>query len=120
MEAYAILLNGSTDDIGPTVNGLKYAIALDDSDFDVEVYFDGSATQWPGTLVEEPHHPVNAYFEDADDRGLIAGACGYCARAFGGARGCEDAGIELVGDQKDHGPDVGELVIEGYGLITIG
>lgn len=120
MAAYAIMLNGSTDDIGPTANGLEYAIDLDNHDHEVTVYFDGASTQWPGLLSKKPDHPVNKYFEEVSDRGLIGGACGYCAHAFDGVEGCEETGIELIGGAENHGPDVGELVSNGIQLITVG
>ena len=120
MSRFAIMLNGSTDEVGPTANGLEYAIDLDNHGNEVVVYFDGASTQWPGLLGEKPEHPVNKYFTEVQERGLIGGACGYCAHAFDGAEGCEAAGIELLGGAEDHGPDVGELVTDGFDLITVG
>lgn len=52
-------------------------------------------------------------------RGLIGGACSYCANAFGGTEGVESAGVELLGE-GEHAPDVGELVTNGTELLTIG
>lgn len=120
MNKYALLLNASTDDVGPAANGLEYAIDLDDAGHDVEVFFDGEATQWPGTLEAKPDHPVNEYFEEIDDRDLVGGACGFCANAFDAVEGCEEAGIELLGGPDEHGPDVGELTESGYELLTVG
>lgn len=42
---YVIMLNASTDDVGPTANGLEYALDLEESGHEVQVYLDGSATQ---------------------------------------------------------------------------
>lgn len=120
MSKYAVLLNASTDDVGPTANGLEYAIDLDEGGHDVDVYFDGVATQWPGRLVEKPEHPINKFFEEADDRGLIAGACGFCADSFGGEDGCEKAGVELLGSPEEHAPKPSELVDDEYDLLPIG
>lgn len=120
MSKYALMLNASTGSVGPTANGLEYALDLDEADHEVEVYFDGEATQWPGTLAEKPEHPVNDYFEQADERGLIGGVCGHCANAFDAVDGCETAGVELLGGHDEHGPDVGTLVNDDYELITVG
>lgn len=120
MTRYALMLNASTDDVGPTANGLEYALDLDGAGHEVEVFFDGEATRWPGTLEEKPNHPVNEYFEEADERGLIGGACGFCANAFDGAEGCEAAGVELLGSSDQHAPNVGELVNDEYELLTVG
>jgi len=117
---YAVLLNASTDDVGPTANGLEYALDLDEGGHDVAVFFDGVATQWPGHLVEKPNHPTNNFFQKADDRGLIAGACGFCADSFDATEGCERAGVEVLGGPDEHAPRPSELVAEGYELLTIG
>lgn len=116
---FAVLMNASTDDVGPTANGLEYAIDLDDAGHDVEVYLDGAATRWAGELESEPDHPVAEHFEQAKSRGLVAGACGHCADAFGATEGIEARGIELLSEPGEHGPDVGELAND-RDLLTIG
>lgn len=120
MGKYAVLLNASTDDIGPAANGLEYALDLDEAGHEVDVFLDGAATQWPGQFIEQPDHPVNTYFEAADERGLVAGACGFCADAFGGAEGCRGAGVEILGSVDEHAPSAGELVGDGFELLTVG
>lgn len=120
MSKYAVLLNASTDDIGPTANGLEYAIDLDGAGHEVDVFFDGVATQWPGELVEKPNHPINNFFEEADERGIIAGACGFCADSFDGTEGCKEAGVEILGAPDEHAPKPSELVADGYELLPIG
>jgi len=82
MDRFAVLLNTSTDEVGQTANGLEYALDLDESGKEVEVFFDGSATEWPGELAANPEHPVTEAFEEAQERGLLAGACSACAGAF--------------------------------------
>lgn len=120
MGKYAVLLNASTDDVGPTANALEYAIDLDEGGHNVDVFFDGVATQWPGRLVERPNHPINDFFETADERGLIAGACGFCADSFDAIEGCETAGVEILGGPDEHAPKPSELIDDGYELLTIG
>lgn len=119
MGKYAVLLNASTDEIGQTANGLEYALDLDEDDNEVEVYLDGTATQWPGELQANPDHLVNVYLTKAVQRDLVAGACSHCATAFESTEEVKVAGIPLVGD-GNHGPSVGELTDERYGLITNG
>jgi len=120
MGKYAIMLNASTDDVGPMANGLEYALDLDETGHEVAVYLDGVATQWPGQLAEMPDHPVNDYFDEATERGLVAGACGFCAHAFDGIEGVEAAGIPVLGDAERHGPHLGEVVGDGFDVLTIG
>lgn len=120
MGRYAVLLNASTDDIGPMANGLEYALELDEHGHHVEVYLDGIATQWPGTLADHPDHPVNKYFSEAMELGIIEGACGYCAHAFDAADGVAAADIPLLGGEEHHAPDVGALANDGYEFLTVG
>lgn len=120
MTRYAVMLNIETDEIGRMANGLKYAIELDDHGHEVEVYLDGTTTAWPGVLQENPSHVIHKYFDVLQERDLIKGACGYCAYVFDGVEGCRAAGIELIGDEENHGPNVGALVDKGYELLTIG
>ncbi|WP_338730256.1 hypothetical protein [Haladaptatus sp. DJG-WS-42] len=117
---FAILLNADKTSVGPAANGLEYALDLDDAGYTAEVYFDGAATEWPAVLDRKPDNPVNKYFNEAVERGLIGGACGYCANAFGVYDDVDEAGVELLGGRENHGPDVGALVSEGYELITVG
>lgn len=119
MDKYAVLLNTDTEEVGQTVNGLEYALDLDESDNEVEVFLDGSATAWPGELEANPEHPVNDQFREAQERDLIAGACSACAGAFETTEDIEAADIELLGG-GDHGPSVGELADDGFDLLTIG
>ena len=119
VEKYAVLLNADTDQVGSAANALEYAIDLDESGYEVEVYFDGSATKWIPELEENADNPVRPYYEEVNELGLIGGGCGYCANAFGAADGVRDAGVELLGGTEDHGPHVGELVDEGYEPLTV-
>lgn len=66
-DQYAVLVNASTDDVGPAANGLEYALDLDEGGNDVEIYLDGAATKWPDQLESKPDHPVAEYFEQAED-----------------------------------------------------
>lgn len=116
---YAVLVNASTDDVGPAANGLEYAVDLDDAGHEVAVYLDGAATKWPDQLEAKPNHPVAEHFDEVEERGLIEGACGYCANAFGGTEGIENRGIDVIGGEDEHGPDVGDLA-EDHELLTIG
>lgn len=120
MAKYAVLVNSGTDDVGPTANALEYALNLDEGGHEAAIYFDGEATQWIGELAENPDHPVNDYLTQADERGLVGGVCGYCASAFGAYQDVLEQGVEAIGGEDEHGPDVSELVDDGYQLLTVG
>lgn len=118
-DRYAILLNASIDAVGHTANGLETALDLDKGGNDVKVYLDGAATKWAAQLEANPDNAVVGYFEQAEERGLIAGACGHCTGAFGATEGIEVRGIDVVGEGGDHGPDISGLA-ETHELLTIG
>lgn len=120
MAKYAVLVNADTEQVGPAANGLEYALDLAENGHQVEVFFDGAATQWIPELEGNEKHPVYDYYEQAREQGLVGGACGYCATSFGVYDEVEEAGVEPLGGQENHGPHVGDLVDEGYELLTVG
>jgi len=67
---------------GATEFGFNYAIEFDDAGYEVQVFVDGRATKWPAEFAENPDWPFNHDWEQIENRGLLAGACGYCANAL--------------------------------------
>lgn len=61
------------------VNALQTAREFKDSGDEVRLVFDGAGTRWIGEL-GSAEHKYHGLFEAVKDR---AGACSYCARAFG-------------------------------------
>ena len=117
---FAVLLNAGPEDTAVAGNGFNYALELDEAGYDVQLFLDGKATQWPAEFAENPDRPYNHDWEKIETRGLLAGACGYCANAFDATEACEDSGIELLSDEMSHAPAVARLADEGYELLTIG
>lgn len=99
---------------------MEYALDLDDSGHHVEVFFDDAATAWVPEFESDPSNPVHKYYADAREQGLVGGACGYCADAFGVYDQVGQAGVERIGGRDEHGPDIGELVDAGYELLPVG
>jgi sulfur relay (sulfurtransferase) complex TusBCD TusD component (DsrE family) len=117
---YAILLNAGPDN-GPTAsNAFGYAIELDDAGHDVELYLDGEATKWTTAFTEDPDRPFAHKWRTIQSRGLLTGACGYCADAFDATDAARRANVSLLSDSGEHAPAVGTLATEGYELLTIG
>lgn len=77
MENHAVVLNASTDDVGPTTDD------LDDAGHDVSAYPDGVATNRPVLLVGPPEHPINEVVGGAEACGMVAGPCGFWADSSG-------------------------------------
>jgi len=117
---YAILLNAGPDRTPVAGNGFNYALEFDDAGYDVQLFLDGEATKWPAAFEENPDRPFNHDWEQIQQRGLLAGACGYCANAFDVADACENSGIDLLSDKTEHAPAVAMLAEEGYQMLTVG
>jgi hypothetical protein len=117
MGSVATLILAGTEtkaDLGRVVNALHVAREFDESDEDVTIVFDGAGTQWVPTLSDEDHK-YHSLFEQTKDS--IAGACGYCAGAFGVKDAIEDTDVELL-DEFDGHPSVRKLVSNGYQVLT--
>jgi len=117
---FAILLNAGPDQAATANNAFGYAIDLDDAGHDVGIFLDGKATTWPGEFTENPDRPFNHKWSTIQARGLIVGACGACADAFGGTGSVERANVDLLSGSGEHAPSVSELADRGYELVTIG
>lgn len=116
---YAILLNAGPEDGSTANNAFGYAIELDDAGHDVELFLDGTATKWATEFAEDPDRPFSHRWRTIQSRGLLAGACGYCADAFDATDSCKRANVDLLSDSGQHAPSVGELADRGYELLTI-
>lgn len=110
-----ILADGeSHESEGRVVNGLMVARELQDAGDDVTVLFDGAGTQAAATFgrPEHEHHDLVDGVRDS-----IAGACKYCAGAFGATEGVEAAEIELLDEYKGH-PSIKKLIDAGYEIVS--
>jgi len=80
----------------------------------VELLFDGAGTKWIAELSKGDLKLAPA-FDSVRDR--IAGACDYCAKAFGVRNAVESCGIALLDEYHEH-PSLRKRVAEGYEIIT--
>lgn len=117
MQATALLVLAGTEatsDLGRVVNALQIARELDESGDNVTVIFDGAGTQWVPEL-EDENHKYHSLFSKV--RSVIAGACSYCAGAYGVKDDIEATDVELL-DEFDGHPSVRKLLSNGYQIIT--
>ncbi|MGH9152082.1 MAG: DsrE family protein [Acidimicrobiales bacterium] len=113
--AMVVLADDETHEgLGRVVNALVATKELVDGGDDVTLIFDGGGTVWPGVLSEEDH-PAHQMWESVHH--AVAGACSYCADAFGATSGVRKAGVELL-DQYDRHPSFRALLHDGYQIIT--
>lgn len=115
-----MLLTAGPEQTGSALNGIEYALSLSDYGHDVRIYLDGPATKWAAEIKTRNNHPVCMKLQESLDKQLVAGACAYCAHVFDHHENCRALGIELCGtEDDDHGPDVSQLVAEGFNLLPI-
>ncbi|MDR9391193.1 MAG: DsrE family protein [Trueperaceae bacterium] len=101
-------------DLGRVVNAMEVVKEAKQAGDDVVLSFDGAGTRWVGTL-DDPEHPRHALWADVKDR--VAGACSYCATAFGASEAIEGAGVALVDAFEGH-PSVRGYLADGYRVLT--
>jgi hypothetical protein len=66
-------------------------------------------------VLSNPQHRLHRQF--AVVRPSIAGACRFCAAAFGVKEEVQQSGIPLLGEYEGH-PSLRKLVDQGYQIIT--
>jgi hypothetical protein len=117
MAKAAVLLLADTEthaDMGRAANALMTVQEFAEEGDEVTLIFDGAGTRWAAALVKEENklHPA---FEKVRDK--VAGACHYCAGAFGVREELEQSGVPLLSEHKGH-PSVRRLVADGFEVIT--
>lgn len=101
-------------DMGRLTNALETAKEFQDAGDPVRIIFDGAGTRWIETLAD-PTHRSHRLFQAV--RPSVAGACRFCAIAFGVRPAIEAANIPLLGEFDGH-PSLRTLVADGYQVIT--
>lgn len=115
-KAAVVVLAGNEGhaDLGRVVNALTTANDFKEAGEDSTIVFDGAGTVWIPELAKEDHkaHPLYLAVQDR-----IAGACAFCAKAFGVKEQVEELDIPLLDEYRDH-PSLRKLVSDGYQVIT--
>ncbi len=102
----------SNEGLGRVVNALETAKELKNDD--VRLYFDGTGTKWPAELAKE-NHIAHKLYESVT--GKVAGACSFCAAAFGATESIKKARIQLV-DKFDQHISIKELLSDGFQIMN--
>ena len=102
----------SKEGLGRVVNALETAKEFKDQD--VKLYFDGTGTKWPGELAKE-NHIAHALYESV--RGRLAGACSFCAAAFGATESVKKANVKIISEFDNH-ISIKKLLSDGYQILN--
>jgi hypothetical protein len=112
MAKVAVLVLSDADTregLGRVVNAMIATKEFKDAEDEVRLVFDGAGTKWVGELAK-PDHRYHEPFEAV--RGQIAGACGYCAQAYGAEQDVHREQIALL-EEYEHHPSLRRLVADG-------
>lgn len=101
-------------DLGRIANALTTAKEFNEAGDDATIIFDGAGTKWVPQL-SDPDHRLHGDFEKV--KGSIAGACDYCAGAFGVKDEIKQTDVPLLEEYSGH-PSLQRLVSQGYQVIT--
>ncbi|CAN5616927.1 hypothetical protein BH23ACI1_BH23ACI1_32890 [soil metagenome] len=100
-------------DLGRVVNAMQTVREFKEAGDEVRLVFDGAGTRWIGEL-GAAGHKYQALFESVKDK---AGACSYCAGAFGVKAAVEQQAVSLL-DEFDGHPSLRQAVSDGYQVIS--
>lgn len=117
MTKAALVVLAATDshaDLGRVFNALVAAKEFEQAGDEVSLIFDGAGTKWPGVLADSQHTAHQTYQEVSD---VVAGACGFCAKAFEAEHSAGEAHVHLLDEFEGH-PSFRSLVDRGYAVIT--
>jgi hypothetical protein len=101
-------------DLGRVANALSLVKEAKEAGDDVELVFDGAGVQWVRELSKEDNK-LRGQFEKVKDK--VAGACEFCAGAFGVRDEVKAAGVRYLCEFEGH-PSLRARVAEGYEVIT--
>ncbi len=111
-DKFLIVVQAESQERAKALHALLYGQELHEAGYDVQIMFDGAGTTW----VKEFKNPENKYFDvykHVEKLGIIAGACEYCANAFGVIDQVKEANVPLFGDAGGH-PSLVKYVKKGY------
>lgn len=117
MNKVAIVVLADTteaDGLGRVVNALVAAKEFVDGKYDVQIIFSAAGTKWLGKL-SDPKHKLHDVYQSVREH--IAGACGFCATAFGvtdAVRSCRVPVLEEYGSNMSFR----RLLEQGYHVMT--
>lgn len=117
MTKIGILVLADTEthgDLGRIANALTSAREFKEAGEEVTLIFDGAGTRWIPELAN-PEHRLHGDYQQVKD--TIAGACDFCARAFGVREKIKKTYIPLLEEYSGH-PSLQRLISEGYQVIT--
>jgi hypothetical protein len=104
----------SLEGLGRMVNALEAVKECKEGGDAVQLIFDGAGAKWIAEL-ERPDHRAHPLYRAVKD--TVAGACGFCAGAFGVTKDVAAAGVPTLAQYDGH-PSFRKLINDGYRVLT--
>lgn len=104
----------SHGDMGRAANALALVKEAKEAGDDIELVFDGAGVKWVSELAKEDNK-LHGQFEHIRDK--VAGACEFCAGAFGVRNAVKSAGVPYLSEFEGH-PSLRTRVAQGYEVVT--
>lgn len=101
-------------DMGRIANALECVKEFKEKGDEVKLIFDGAGTRWLPELFKQDNL-LHGLYESVKDK--TAGACSFCAMAFGVKDAIQECKIKLLEEFEGH-PSISGLVHQGYQIIT--
>lgn len=117
MAKIAVVVLADTEthgDLGRVANALMLAGEAKEKGDEIELIFDGGGTRWVPELADESHKAHPAFMAVRDK---VAGACAYCANAFGVKDRVIAADVPLLDEYRDH-PSLRTRIEQGFHVVT--
>lgn len=111
-DKFLIIVQAGPQELAKALHALLYGQELSAAEYGVQIIFDGAGTTWVKEF-KDPAHQYFDVFQQVEAMGIIAGACEYCANAFGVVGHVKAAQIPLWATAGGH-PSLVKYVQEGY------
>ena len=104
----------TNEGLGRVVNAMITVKEFKKAGDEARLYFDGTGTRWP-SILSKKDHIAHALYESVKD--TIAGACLFCATAFGAKETVQGCDMKLVDEFEQH-ISVRRLVSDKFQILN--
>lgn len=104
----------SHGELGRVLNALELVKEASQAGDQAELVFDGAGVKWIPAL-NDPEHDLHPVFEEVRER--VAGACEFCANAFGVKEAVRNADVSLLSEFEGH-PSLHKRIADGFQVVT--
>lgn len=124
MQKFAIILQagpGTHESHARMFHSMVYSRELRDAGHDVQLIFDGAATEWLahwGDPQDADDRAMGGLFTQLKDAGLAYAVCDFCSGAFKVRDKLQATGEPLSAEYMGH-PSIARLAGEGYQLLVL-